>query len=151
LNMQAHQIICKIKTATEQEIFLHLAECSDAFIPPLAGRVDIGEYAGKIHEKSVTFEAWDDRLLVGLIAAYFNDTANGSAFITSVSMTGRLAGLGIASKLLDMCIEYARQHNIQELALEVHKDNNPAICFYNKFGFKDHEIKDDMRVMKRRI
>jgi len=149
--MDANNISYKIKTATEYEIFLHLTECSDTFIPPLAERVDINEYAKKIYEKSVTFEAWNENLFVGFIAAYFNENASGSTFITNVSVLRKFAGLGIASKLLDMCIEHARNNGFLELALQVHKNNNPAIRFYNKFGFKNHETKDDIFFMKRRI
>jgi hypothetical protein len=50
------------KIATEFEIFLHLTGCSESFIPPLAERVNISEYAKKIFERSVTFEAWSDGL-----------------------------------------------------------------------------------------
>jgi ribosomal protein S18 acetylase RimI-like enzyme len=149
--MKANNIRYKIKTATEYEIFLNLTECSDAFIPPLAERVNINEYAKKIHEKSITFEAWVGKLLVGFLAAYFTDNADGLAFITNVSVLGKFAGLGIASMLLDMCIEHARNNNFQELALEVHRQNNPAIRFYNKFGFKNYETKDDILLMKRQI
>lgn len=147
--MKANKIRYKTNKATEHELFLHLTECGDTFIPPLAKRVNIKEYAQKIHEKSVTFEAWDGVFLIGFIAAYFNDTTNSSAYITNVSVARNFAGAGIASKLLNMCIEYARNNNFTELTLEVYKNNNPAVRLYNKFGFKNIEIKDDAIIMKR--
>jgi ribosomal protein S18 acetylase RimI-like enzyme len=149
--MKTTNIRYKIKTATENEIFSHLTECSDTFVPPLAEGVNINEYAKKIFEKSVTFEAWADKLLVGFIAAYFNDNVDGSAFITNVSVLKKFIGLGIASKLLDMCIEHARKNNFREIMLEVHKRNNAAICLYNKFSFKNYETEDDILLLKRKI
>ena len=130
---------------------MHLTECSNAFIPPLSERVNIDEYAKKIYEKSVTFEAWDGKLFIGFIAAYFSENRDVSAFITNVSVLRRFSGLGIASKLLDMCIEHARNNNFPELALEVHKHNNPAISFYNKFDFKNYGAKGNMLLMKMQL
>jgi len=147
--MKTTGIQYKIKTATEKEILFHLRECSDSFIPPLAERVSVNDYAQKIYEKSVTFEAWSDQLLVGFIAAYFN--LNGSAFITNVSVLEKFGGYGIASRMLDMCIRYARKDNIQELALDVNKYNTVEIHLYKRFGFKVHEVNGDTLAMKRQI
>ena len=147
--MKTADISYKIKTAKANHISLHLTECSDSFVPPLAERVNINEYAKKIFEKSVTFEAWSDQLLVGFIAAYFN--ADGSAFITNVSILNQFVGYGIASNLLNMCIEHARKKNFREITLEVHENNSIAISLYKKFSFAIYETKDNELLMKRQI
>lgn len=149
--MQANGIKYKTKAAAECEIFLHLKECSVAFVPPLAERVNIDEYAKKIYKRSITFEAWSGKLLVGLIAAYFDEGGSRSVFITNVSVLGKFTGQGVATKLLDMCAEYAKNNGFPELRLEVHKDNTPAVRFYTKHGFENHEIRMDMLLMKRRM
>lgn len=141
----------KIKTATERDIFLHLDKCSGDFIPPLFERVDICEYAKKIFRQSVTFEAWEGQTLVGIVAAYFNNRTRVSAFITNVSVFRRFTKSGIASKLLGMCIEYAGRHGFQEIALEVHRNNHPAVRFYKKSNFEVFETMDEVFLMKRKM
>ena len=140
-----------IKTATEDEIFLHLVECSDSFIPPLAKRVDIKEYAKKLTAKAQTFEAWADELLVGFLAVYFDDNTKGIAFITNVSVLNRFVGCGIASNLLNMCFEHAKNKQSREITLEVNEQNRAAICFYKKFSFSIYETNGDTLSMKKKI
>jgi ribosomal protein S18 acetylase RimI-like enzyme len=150
LNLKTTNIDYRIKTAPANDIFLHLTQCNHTFVPPLAERVNIDEYAEKIFEKSVTFEAWENQLLVGLIAAYF-DNVNRIVFITNVSVLGEFVGRGIASNLLNICLEHAKKDNFREINLEVHNQNNGAICFYKKFRFSIHEIKNEILAMKRLI
>ena len=94
--MEAPEILYKIKTATVEDIVLHLTACNKYFKPALDKKLDIQEYSEKIFRESVTFEAWADRVLVGLIASYFNDSENRSGFITSVSVEKKYKGKGIA-------------------------------------------------------
>lgn len=130
-----HNIIYKIGIAKESEIRLHLEQCSNNFIPALENRVNLVDYSIKISRNAVTFEAWSDEELVGLIAAYFNDMEMKSGFITSVSVLKEYLKNGIASKLLRKCIEYANQLKFKEINLEVFENNEPAINLYKSFGF----------------
>ncbi|MBL0182082.1 MAG: hypothetical protein IPP96_07240 [Chitinophagaceae bacterium] len=68
--------------------------CKNNFIPPLQDTVDIDSYAQKIKSKSITFEAWQNGHLAGLIAAYFNDPGKEVGFITNVSVENGFAGKG---------------------------------------------------------
>jgi ribosomal protein S18 acetylase RimI-like enzyme len=147
-NMDRNQTKYKIKTATEKEILAHLMECNNSFSPPLSERIDLKEYSRKIFEKSITFEAWRDHLLVGLIAAYFDKNFGYSAFITDVSVMKGFTSLGIASELLNKCIGYARKKNFREIKLEVNKDNDHAINLYRKFDFINDGTRDDFLKMK---
>jgi len=137
--------------ATEDEILLHLKECDDNFIPTLSKRLNILEYSKKISKFSVKFESWCDEVLIGLISVYFTDINNKSGFITNVSVLKEYMGRGIASTLLNMCIEYATKNGIREISLEVNKYNNSAIHLYKKFDFTIYEIKGDIALMKRQI
>ena len=141
----------KIKTATKEQIYLHLKQCNNDFIPPLDNKVNINEYAEKLFAQSVTFEAWEDESLAGLIAAYFNDKKNETGFITNVSVLNNHGGKGIASQLLRMCIKYAIQNNFKEVMLEVFKLNKPAINLYKKNGFTLFENKNDLLIMRHEI
>ena len=149
--MEEKKISYKIKAASEKDVFLHLRECNDSFLPPLNEKVNIDEYAKKIFEKAITFEAWENQTLVGLIAAYFNDLNKGAGFITNVSVLKNYMGQGIASELLKNCIQYARQKKITEMQLEVDKKNMTAILFYKKYNFMDAGINADTILMKLKI
>ena len=133
--------------ATENDIFCHLRECDSNFIPPLSSRVLLKDYARKIFKKAVTFEAWSDGVLVGLIAAYFDISDNISGYITNVSILNSYMKMGIAGKLIKHCMGYAKQHGFDEIRLEVNASNNLAIQLYRKFGFMTLGIKDDFMLM----
>ena len=149
--MVEQKIIYKIKEASEKDIFLHLKDCKDYFLPPLDEKVNIDEYAKKIFEKAITFEAWEDDILVGLIAVYFNDLNRRVGFITNVSVVKKYMGMGVASVLLENCIEYATQNEFAEVQLEVDKANIPAINFYKKFNFVNEDIRSGTIIMKLEI
>ncbi len=141
-----NNIVYKLKTANEEDIRFHLNDCSDSFIPPLNSRVNIEEYSNKIAERAVTFEAWSNGMLIGLIATYFNFEAQ-FGYITSVSVLKKFMGAGIASELLKRCISYANANKLKEIKLEVYKENIPAINFYKKYNFAQNEIKNDSMFM----
>jgi ribosomal protein S18 acetylase RimI-like enzyme len=138
-------ILYKTNTAVTTDIILHLKTCNNEFIPKLDTRVNLEEYSQKINQNAVTFEAWNKLELIGLIAAYFNQEKCG--FISNVSVVKNHSGIGIASKLLLMCIEYAKSNKFNTLRLEVNKENNPAIYFYRKYNFIEIEKTIDSLIM----
>lgn len=123
------------QSATRDDIQSHLEFCDADYLPPLSSRVDIPSYAAKLHARACTFEAWQDRALVGLVAAYLNDTGERAGFITSVSVVPGLAGQGVAAALLKMCIDGAWNRGMRRLDLQVSRANLRAIGLYEKFGF----------------
>jgi ribosomal protein S18 acetylase RimI-like enzyme len=121
--------------ATETQVLRHLRACDSGFVPALSGRVSLQEYARKIVENAVRFEAWADGELIGLVAAYFDDATSGSAFITNVSVVPGWSGRGGGSALLSDCIDAARRSGMRSVVLEVGSGNERAIALYKKFGF----------------
>lgn len=146
--MDINKIKYKIRTADKDEIYSNLLECNNSFIPALDSRVNLIDYAKKLFEKSVTFEAWQNQKLIGLLAVYFNDLVNHIGYITNVSISKDYARKGIALELIKMSIAYANQHNFREIKLEVHNDNKPAINLYKKLGFIEIEDEDGLVLMK---
>jgi len=142
------EISYRTKTANEREIESHLDKCKGNFFSRLDARVNIREYSRRIHDKSITFEAWVNNELIGLVAAYFNDMVDHSGYITNVSVTKDYMGLGIASELMKMSVDYAEQHNFKDIRLEIQKNNSSAINLYRKFGFVDCEERDDFLLLK---
>ena len=132
----------KVQTASEEEMFSHLQACSNYFTPPLHERLDVATYASKLRKYAITFEAWDNRELVGLIAAYLNDESSKIGFISNVSVCSEYTGKGIASRLLDMTITYARDRSFIQMRIETIVDNFAAINLYEKFQFKIYDRND---------
>jgi len=147
-NMNIDELIYKTKSASEAQILGHLNECSALFVPDLNAAVNIREYSAKIFQKSVTFEAWNDGRLAGLVAVYCNDSETRAAYITSVSVVREFLGAGVGSKLLGMCISYVKLNRFLEIVLEVNVMNAPAVKLYQKYGFAISEHKGSSALMK---
>jgi ribosomal protein S18 acetylase RimI-like enzyme len=133
--MNADSLDFKVNACTEKDIRAHLSGCDRRFSPRLSDRVDIGEYSRKLRLNAVTFEAWNDESLVGMVAAYI-DTRERSCFITNTSVLAEFSGRGVAARLLAACLERARAEHVEMVSLEVSKDSHPAIRLYTKFGFQ---------------
>jgi len=126
----------KVTTASIEQVYSHLKACDGNFSPPLSSRINLLEYSRKMFEKSVSFEAWQGDVLVGMINAYLNDASNQTGFITNVSVLKEYMGKGIAASLLEMCLESARNLGFIRIRLEVTQENSAAIKLYSKAGFK---------------
>ena len=149
--MSTPAITYQVKTAAEKDILWHLTECNNNFVPPLTDRVEINAYAKKIFDKAITFEAWENKHLIGLIAVYVNNGSPKTSFITNVSVIKECMGQGIAAALLKKCIAHAAASGCIDIQLEVFKDNIAAINFYKKYTFTQSGIKDDSLLMKLEI
>lgn len=149
--MLTKTITFETNTASLDAVIAHLKKCSNNFVPNLAEKVDIETYAKKIKQLAITFEAWDAEELAGLIAAYFNDNKNFSVFITNVSTVASYAGKGIASQLLQNCLQYALQKDFKEVHLRVSVHSKGAIHLYDKAGFQPIETIDDEILMKKEL
>jgi GNAT superfamily N-acetyltransferase/SAM-dependent methyltransferase len=121
--------------ASAEEIAEHLSCCDADFVPRLSGRVEIKDYAKKIVSRATRFEAWSGGILVGLAAVYCNDLESRIAYITSFSVLSKWTGKGIAARLMNLCIEYAKRSGMRQIRLEVASGNTPAIRLYEKNGF----------------
>ena len=145
--MDKSSITYQTKAANEKNILLHLTDCDNNFTPPLSERTDLGSYANKIFEKAVTFEAWNDNHLIGLIAAYLSTDNIRSVFITNISVTKEFTGKGIASRLLRNCIAHCTKNDYFVLNLEVNRNNSQAIGFYEKHQFIQSETRGDSLIL----
>jgi GNAT superfamily N-acetyltransferase len=142
------QIRFAIDTATAEEIARHLVRCDAGFVPHLSDRVDITEYASKLHQHAVRFEAWHGEGLIGLVAAYLNNEALRVAWITNVSVDPRHQRTGVASRLLTRCARRARALGFESIELEVDGANEAAINLYGRAGFNVSARRGDLIVME---
>lgn len=132
-------VVYRINTATCGQLAEHLQRCDTQFVPELSARVDIGEYAKKIANRAVRLEAWSDDSLVGLVAAYGDDALRRIAFVTSVSVLRDWTGLGIGTRLMRDCVEYAKLNGLRRISLEVAVEQRLAVRLYEKCGFSAGE------------
>ena len=131
----SNSIEYRIDKASEADIAAHLEECNADFMPRLSERVEINDYAKKIASNAARFEAWSDRKLVGLVAAYCNDHERQIAYVTSVSVLRPWTGKGIAAHLLGQCIKHVKVLGMGQISLDVAQANTSAIKLYEKSGF----------------
>lgn len=129
-------LVYSIKKANRQEIYQHLQGVNKLFVPSLEERVDIADFSDKIFNNTITFEAWDNENLIGLLSVYFNNTIDYYAFINNVSTEKKYANSDIATSLMNSCIEYGQNNNFKIIGLEVSTQNLIAIKLYEKFGFQ---------------
>ncbi len=129
----------RMNQATAFQISQHLRTCDTEFVQILNNRVSIDDYSIKIAENAVRFEAWSGGTLIGLVAMYCNDEESHFAYITSVSLSNRCQGKGIASILIGQCIKYAVKLDMVQIGLEVRQENAGAFKLYRKFGFEIDE------------
>jgi len=131
-------IYTKINWSLEEEIYNYLIEVDSLLMPPLSSKenFDIRDYAKKIYDNAITFEAYEGNVLVGLIAAYFHKEEENFVYLTSVSVKKEYQNMGIAFRLLHQCVLKAEIEDFAEINLITHKDNHRAIAFYKKFGFE---------------
>ncbi|MFA5644526.1 MAG: GNAT family N-acetyltransferase [Patescibacteria group bacterium] len=141
----------KIDSATAENIEEHLTMCSDMFFPPLATYVNIHDYSIKLRKYAVTFEAWNNNKLVGLLACYLNNDKSYLGFISNVSVFKKFTGKGVADQLLKNTIQFALSKKYKYLELEVRHDNSPAIKLYQKNKFVIENRVDDKYKMKRQL
>lgn len=116
------------------ELLTHLRAADAGFVPPLSSRVDLAGYADKLAAHARRIEAWQGDALVGLIALYANDPAQGG-FITNVSVLPGHQGRGIAGELLTRTLALAAELGLPRLRLEVYADNTAALALYRRHGF----------------
>lgn len=120
-----------------KEILDYLDENEQIFKPPLASRLNLKEYALKLHNYATHFCAYKDRILVGLIACYFNDEVNKTGFISSVSVNKNFHGEGIFFNLLSEVVDFGKNKGFVKIKLEVRIENISVTHLYEKIGFRE--------------
>ena len=90
----------------------------------------------KEEEHSVLYLAWKGEEIIGdaSLNGFPRRMSHRGEFGISVAKSEW--GQGIGSSLLQKIIEYAKEHTIELINLEVRSDNRRAIQMYEKFGFR---------------
>lgn len=129
--MLQNSIIYEYNKSSVKDILCHLSSIDNDYAVRLSGRTDITEYSQKLFEKSRRIEAWENGILVGLIAYYINQISN-SIFVSNVSVKKEYRSCGIASALLGRLKDNVLKDKITKVVLEA---DDSIIDFYVKNGF----------------
>lgn len=126
--------------------FLEVAD--SYFFPALSTRVDISAYSRKLSKNALNIFICNPEEDIAHAAVYVNDEVEFIAFLSTICVLPNFQGQGYASKLLNLCIEHARQKGMHFFDLEVDINNKDAILFYRR---KEFEISSVMSSQKRMI
>ena len=112
-----------------------LVDVDDDFFPRLSASLDLAAYSQKVAEKAVLFAVYEAANLNGLVAAYCNDVASGSAFITMVAVRKSARSVGLGTSLVKNTIDYAGKAGFKTIRLEIYKTNPGLRSYYGRLGF----------------
>lgn len=152
--MSSNGVIYEYNKSSVNDLFIHLYAVDNDYAVRLSDRTDIKEYAQKLFEKSERIEAWENDVLVGLVA-YYNNQVTNSVYVSDVSVKKKFRSYGIASNLLNRLKDNVIKNNITKIVLEA---DDSLGDFYVKNGFtigkrisdRSHEMeyyKDDKDIM----
>lgn len=126
-----------------EEIESVMTNCSaDFFDQSINNSEIIKSLAMKFFEKGIFICARDKDTIAGFVAFYANDKDNGCGFISMIIISRYFQGCGIGSNLLKLCAEQCKNNGMTTLRLEVNENNERAIAFYKKKGFKEVNKRD---------
>ena len=86
-------------------------------------------------DNPVAYGMFDNDKLIGIIELG-DESYAGRLRIQELWVEQAYRRKGIGHLLMDKALEYAREHKYQRLILETQNVNYPAMCFYQKYGFK---------------
>jgi ribosomal protein S18 acetylase RimI-like enzyme len=104
-------------------------------VPALSSRIDLYEYAKKIHLNSEMLSLVVNKEIAGILAIYCNDKIDLCAYITAVCVLKKYWGNGYGSELLKEAFTIAKINGMKKIKLEVDKNNMHAIALYKKYEF----------------
>lgn len=129
-----------LKTAflsEEKDIYRLLKKFDDVFSPSITSRItNLKVYASKLFKNGLTYVIQENGHTLGFISMYANDVEENQAYIIFLAVADHYQGNNLGEKLLNHCIHISIQKGMKSVRLEVQKDNQLAIRFYQKHGFK---------------
>lgn len=128
---------------TSRQIYDYFTENEEIFKDSLFRRVNPLDYSDKISRNAVHFCAFAGKELAGLLACYFNHSEKEFGYITTISVSANHQNKGIAKRLMNSAIQYARKKKFKKIRLEVKGNNFPAVSMYKSLGFTLYESRND--------
>ena len=89
------------------------------------------------NENYKTFKVVFNEELVGFVILQVTDEVN----IDSIAVAKNYRNLGLATKLIEKSIDFAKMNNIKSISLEVSYNNINAYLLYKKLGFEVRRVR----------
>ena len=124
-----------------------LGDFDTMFSPSLSSHIDLFAFAKKLAKNASFILCKKNEKLVGYIAFYENKDTKIS-YIPSICVKDSCRSSGIASQMMDYLISQSHP-DINTIALEVRKNNNSAIRFYQKQGFVTKDDRGEKVLMNK--
>lgn len=120
----------------KKEITKAVIGLENNLLPSLSQRhINLQEYADKLSRFGRVWCHYDQGNPVSIIAGYFNDAQEHTAYLSMLAVDENYRGRHLASSLLSEFEEYALDTGMEKIKLEVRKNNGTAQSLYNKFGY----------------
>lgn len=128
----------KLDSAT---VLALLNQCENSFDPPLSQNIPytVSDYAKKLSEFAWFILCMEDDKIIGFTAYYLNQEG-GFAYIPQIWVSDNHQRKGIGAKMMDVLIKESPSF-VYSIRLEVRKNNEKAVSFYEKNGFEVIEDK----------
>lgn len=117
------------------------------FSPSLSSHINLSAFAEKLALNAFFVLCRQGEELIGYIAFYENKDT-GICYIPSVCVKDTYRSNGIASLMMDYLISRLNS-DIKTISLEVRKNNDSAVGFYQKQGFAITEDRGDKLLMSK--
>lgn len=133
------------KNSDENIIFSILNSLKDSFFSDsVKNEVFISDISKKFSKFAEFYYVGELDTPKGFIAFYDNNKTTKEAFLSMIIVAKECQGQGIGKRLLNIMIETCISNGMKSIVLEVARDNENAISFYERFGFikTDRETDD---------
>lgn len=125
---------------TKKRIEKFLQDVDNEFVPSLGSRVDIPQYASKLARLAETVFIMDNsRADIASCSIYCNQS---NAYISSIAVKKQYQGQGVGSMLMKEVICHVKG-KCKAIVLHVHRENQSAICYYKKNGFRENSVAEN--------
>jgi len=138
------------KELNPEEVYEYLYLLENNYSPSLSKRIDeFDSYVKKLSIFATNYGVYDDmhNKCIGYIGFYTNNIELGFSYVSQLVVDCSVQKLGIGKSLLKICERVSKSKGFKFIKLEVRKDNENAILFYKKNGFKMSEETEKTFIM----
>ena len=117
------------------------------YTPPLHKRIgNYDQFIEKLYKYAENYAIMNQGTILGMISFYANDQEEKVSYITEIIVDTKYQKLGIGKKLIQICIDDAKEKEMRKIRLEVKKGNSNAIGFYQRMGFQYEGMASDISI-----
>ena len=139
-----------VKSMSMENIDCIIRSCDNAFDNPVHKREIYPDLLDKLIKNAKILVAYDEEIL-GYNAFYCNNSITKTAYISLIAVDSTKQNKHIGTALLKGCEDICVSNGMLYLDLEVRKNNNNAIGFYENNKFYITEEKENSYMMRKKL